>query len=152
MVGIVLGLLWGAYRYIFSDYSGEMAYLSATGFMYSWSLFWTIVLGIILAIIGLVVTLFGGISGLAVGSERGWGFAGTIIGIVLGGNASVLLAVLFFFRSALYVTGFHLLNTALTGSESEWVWNQTNLILGGLLILVAIFTRSKSSSSSKKDD
>ena len=154
MLGIMLGLLWGAFHYIFYGYSGEMAYLTATDFMYYWTVTWTIVFGVFAFLFALLPILGGAAIGAMMGPNKLLSAIGALTGMMLGGGFSVLLATIFFVRSAVYITGFYLLNTALTGQGSEWTWNQTNLILGGALILVALITRGKgssSSNSSKKD-
>lgn len=148
IMGLIISLLYAAYLYTVSHSSFEVAYLSATNFLFWWYLVWTIIFGSFVAIIGIILPLVGG----AAGYDRRDG-AGAVVGFLLGGAASVFIIFLFLLRRAMYVGGSYLLSTAVALHGSAYQWDKGRLIFGGLLILVAVLTRSRSSSSSssKKD-
>lgn len=150
MLGLMFSLAYAAYLVLVKSVSGEMAYLSATGFLYGWYIFWTIILSIIAGVIALILPMIGA----AAGASKD-GKVGAVTGMILGGGASLFLLFFFALRRILYVGGAYLLHAALTiNLDGSGNWNKTKLIPGGLLLLVALISRksgsSRSSSSRKK--
>jgi hypothetical protein len=145
MLGAIFALFYAAYLAVVQSLGTEAVYLAATGFLYSWYFWWTIILGVIVGVIALVAVVGGG----AVGASGGRGPFGAIGGAILGGGVSLLILLVFAIRRGLFVGGAFLLNTALvTNADGGYEWITIRWVLGGLFLLIAFLTRSRSSSSS----
>ena len=153
MFGFMLSLLYATWLVIVESISYEVAYLTATGFLYNWYFWWTVILGSFVAVFALILPLIGLGAGL---KNRGGKLLG-LVGMLLGGVASFLTILIFAIRRGLYVGGAYLLHTALTlsyvdgGKQAIATWDTKRLTLGGILLLIALITsRASSSSSSSK--
>lgn len=144
MLGFMLALLYAAWTILVQDLPGEMAYLSATGFLYDWYFWWTIIMGVFVGVFALAFPLLG----LGGGLQKG-GKLGALVGMFLGGGASILLIFFFALRRGLYMYGAYLLHAALMlNPDGGYTWDNKKVILGGLLLFVALITGRASSSSS----
>lgn len=137
MFGLVIALLYAAFMPLFQSLPMEAVYLSATAFLYHWYLLWAIVLGAFVCTFALVPL----VGGTAAGAMKG-GVIGAALGFLLGGGASLLIVGVFMFRRLLYLGGSYLLSTALVDN----VWNVPRVVIGALLLLVALFARTRHSS------
>ncbi len=152
MFGFMLSLLYATWLVIVESISYEVAYLTATGFLYNWYFWWTVIMGAFVGVFALALPLLG----LGGGLQKG-GKLGALVGMFLGGVASFLTILIFAIRRGLYVGGAYLLHTALTlsyvdgGKQAIATWDTKRLTLGGILLLIALITsRASSSSSSSK--
>lgn len=143
-MGLILALLYAGYLMVIRSLPTETVYLAATGFLYSWYFWWTIILGVIVGLVALVAIIGGGVAGAC----EGRGPIGAFGGIVLGGGFSLLIVLVFAIRRTLYVGGAYMLHTALTATSGGYSWDKGRLILGVLLLFVAALTKSRSSSNS----
>jgi len=144
MLGFMLSLLYAAWLTLVEDISYEVAYLTATGFLYNWYFWWTIIMGVVVGVFALAFPLLG----LGGGLQKG-GKLGAVLGMLLGGGASVLLIFVFALRRGLYMCGAYLLHAALMlNPDGGYTWDNKKVILGALLLFVALITGRASSSSS----
>lgn len=158
MYGIVLAFLYAGILCAFEGMGAALAYVHATNFLFWWYVAWSVILSVFMGLFCILFTLGGGLAGAARLRQNNRGplsMIGFLLGLGGGGALSLLFIFAFAVRRALYVVGAYLLSTALlvheVSGQVACEWNSLRLVLGGLLILVAILTKSKSSSSSNKE-
>ena len=145
MFGIILSLLYGAWTHFVLGKSNELTYLEVTQFLYQWYWVTSIILAVIMVLIAGAFLIGGAVKGADMGGKFG-----ALFGFFAGGALSIFVLVLFVIKRGLFIGGTYLLKTALI-LNNEPVWDKERLIWGGLLLFIAIITRSKSNSSNSKN-
>jgi len=148
MLGLIIAAIYGTIIYFLGEPSAlAQSFLSATSFLF----WWYVVTCSIQAILVLFVFL-GFIGGATYGGSQVGGFFGGILGFFTGGAFSVLLLIIFTIHAACFIVGAYLLNHSLTlQAEGPPLWNNTKLLIGGLLVLLGFIMSKGSSKHSKRD-
>jgi hypothetical protein len=153
MLGLTLAALYVGWQLIaYDNMSGEVAFLNAATFLYYWYCVWSIIIGVFVGGISLLMILGIGANFAELNDSCLGKVAGFFGGAAIGGGLSVLLFTFFSILCALYIVGAYLLMTAGTPDMAFADFNMVRLVVGGILLLIAIFARSMSSSSSSKND
>lgn len=152
MLGIIIALLYLAYRVYAQGDPLEAGFVGSAGFLYTWYWVWGIVVFAIAAIPMLLVTLGGAAAGSRLGSSGLGKLAGGIGGVAIGGGFSALILVLLAARLALSIGGAWLLMTAGSPSMTFAQFDTSKLVIGSIMLLVSLLMRSSSSSSRKSND
>lgn len=122
-----------------------LAVISAGHFLWCWYWVFFIIKGVILAVMGLLITLGVGLLGLGAGLEtnsKGAAIVTSLLGLGAGAGLSLLICVAFVIKNILLLAGSYLLMTAFIPATAQWVI--PNLIIGPIMILIGIFAfRSK---------
>ncbi len=147
MVGLIFALVYVAWKFAFSSQTLEDSFLAASTFLYYWHWTWSIVLAVLVGLAILVITL----GASAKGHEEG-GIGGAIVGLLLGGGASVFLITMFAAQRALLLIGSYLMMTSGTYGMDFSQFDKVKIIFGSILMLVGIILGRARSSSNKKDD
>lgn len=132
MTGLVLALLYAALMHFVGGKEFGFVYENATGFLHTWYIWTSVILGVLAALIW-----FLGVLGV---SSR----LGLLAGGIVGGITSVVLAIGFIIHRGALIFGSLLMSQAYVGGA----WDNTKLIWGGILLLIGLITGGSSSSSS----
>ena len=152
MVGLILAVLYVGWKVMMNNgMTPEAAFLGASTFLYYWYWTWSIICAGVIGFLCLVITLGAGAKATEIGDSGLGKTVGFFGGVVVGGGVSLLLLATLVVRCALYIVGAYLLMTSGTPDIPFAEFNHTKLIVGGILLLIALLIRSKSSSSSKSD-
>lgn len=144
MFAIILALFYSAYLYVISGSPAEIAYISATGFLYHWYLVWSIILGIVVILFTAFVTF--GFTVMGSVADRK---IGTFIGFLCGGAISFYATIRFIIRRILYTGGAYMLSIALFVKNGVYIWDYVLLGLGAAFIAIAVFTKKHRKASVK---
>jgi len=98
---------------------------------------------VIVIVLSILLTVGGGVAG----ADSFGGKLGAFLGVVGGGAVSALMAFFFLLRRGLFIGGACFLTNALTFTEGMPVWDKTGLAFGGVMLLVALLSGGRSSST-----
>lgn len=141
MLGLLIGLAVFGWGIIVGEESMEAVFCGATNFLYIWYWIWAIVLGSIMAVVGIALPLIGAGAGMSAG-----GTFGGIVGFLLGGAGSMLLSFLFLVGRGLTILGAWLLMTAGNPEMPFSEFSTRKLVAGAIILFIAVIMSRRRSS------
>lgn len=154
MYGLIFALFLGVVACFLQGTRLESAYADSTDFLFSWYVFWSAVIGILVAILAVVAAM--GVvaaTGSHVGRLRLDKFVRTFVeGAFSAGIVTGMALFTFACRAALYIGGAWLLATADDGARSFAQFSTPRLVIGFVMILVGILWDKSSESSKSSSD
>lgn len=152
MFGLALALLYGVYSMFVRHIPAETAFLGGAGWLYTWYWVWAIIGIGFTTVLMLLTTL--GIAGAL--SSSAYTQFGRRMGLIAGAGGGILLSLFVLALSAvsngLFIGAAWCFKTSGVPGQTFGDFDNQKLIVGGVLLLVGILFRGRSSSSSSKSN